>query len=103
MFGEAPFHSFTPHFKRAFFHVATHKINDRGLSQTVLQANHLKGRSVFPRHLDQTRPVGLSQVRSQVHAIAPEPAPEPMLFTWSQIFSEAKKSFSSSQYVFSYS
>ena len=42
----------TPHRKRPFFHLTTHKVNNLRLVETVLGFDDFKGRSILPSHLN---------------------------------------------------
>ena len=53
----------SPHFEGGRFHVLTHQVDDSGLIQAKLGLDRLKGRTVFPRHLDNARDGGFAQSR----------------------------------------
>jgi hypothetical protein len=52
VFGAAAVHAFAPHAKTAGQTVRPHEINYFAGRQTKLKAQGIKGRAVFPRHLD---------------------------------------------------
>ena len=52
VFGAAAVHAFAPHAKTAGQTVRTHEVHHLAGRQTKLKAQGIKGRAVFPRHLD---------------------------------------------------
>lgn len=52
MLGRTAMHALPPHFEAAALHLAAHECNDGFFVQSELQFNGLKGRAVFPSHLD---------------------------------------------------
>jgi hypothetical protein len=57
MLGDTPSHSHAPHAKGAGFELLPHESDDVRLRQTYTRLDGLKGRSVFPRHLNHGRDV----------------------------------------------
>jgi hypothetical protein len=51
----------SPHLEGGRFHVLAHQVNNSGLIQAKLGLNCLKGRTVFPSHLDNARNGGVAQ------------------------------------------
>ena len=55
--GRAALHAFAPHPKRAGFQRVAHQANDVRLSPSRALLNGLKGRPVFPSHLNDGRDI----------------------------------------------
>ena len=52
MFGAARLHAFAPHFEGAGLHLAAHEAHYGRFIQAKLHFNRLKGRAIFPSHLN---------------------------------------------------